>query len=94
MFFVLTDSLGHQHSQSEDTMTKLKQLLVKNKKELAENKKRDAQLQETISTLHLQLEEEKQTSETAKVTNDYKLNFNTSVSWLTIVLCRRLKFHS
>lgn len=48
-------------------MTKLKQLLVKNKKELAEGKRREEDLQATIGQLQSQLEAEKQGSEQAKV---------------------------
>lgn len=48
-------------------MTKLKQLLVKNKKELWEGKRREEELVGTIAALQGQLEEERQGSEQAKV---------------------------
>lgn len=48
-------------------MAKLKQLLVKNKKELAEGKKREDDLQNTTAALQAQLEDERQGSEQAKV---------------------------
>lgn len=48
-------------------MTKLKQLLMKNKKELSEGKRREEELQTTVSALQGLLEEEKQGSEQAKV---------------------------
>ena len=46
---------------------KLKQLLMKNKKELSEGKRREEELQTTVSALQGLLEEEKQGSEQAKV---------------------------
>ena len=48
-------------------MAKLKQLLMKGKKELAEGRKREEELQLSIRTLQEQLEEERQGSELAKV---------------------------
>lgn len=48
-------------------MTKLKQLLMKNKKELSEGKRREEELQTIVSALQGLLEEEKQGSEQAKV---------------------------
>ena len=48
-------------------MTKLKQLLVKTKKELAEGQRREEGLRSARTDLHTQLEEERQGSEQAKV---------------------------
>lgn len=48
-------------------MTKLKQLLMKNKREMSEGKKREEELQDAIANLQRQLEEEKQGSELVKV---------------------------
>ena len=65
--WAFSDSLTQQHVQSEETVSKLKQLLVKSKKELAECRKREEELQSTIGDMHGQLEEERQGSELAKV---------------------------
>ena len=59
--------MDEQRSQSEETVTKLKQLLMRNKKELGESKKREGELQQTIQELHSNMEAEKQTAELAKV---------------------------
>ena len=48
-------------------MAKLKQLLIKNKRELSEGKKREEDLQGIVAALRGQLEEERQGSELAKV---------------------------
>ncbi len=59
--------LTQQRAQSEETVTKLKQLLMKTKRELSEGKKREEDLQASIAALQGQLEEERQGSELAKV---------------------------
>ena len=64
---VVSESLDQQRSQSEETVTKLKQLLVRNKKELGEAKKREGELQQTLDELHSRMEFEKQIAESAKV---------------------------
>ena len=48
-------------------MAKLKQLLMKSKRELSEGKRREEELQGAIADLQGQLEEERQGSELAKV---------------------------
>ena len=48
-------------------MAKLKHLLMKGKRELSEGKKREEELQASLSGLREQLEEERQGSELAKV---------------------------
>ena len=48
-------------------MTKLKQLLVRNKKELGESKKKEGELQTSLDELHSKMEMEKQLAESAKV---------------------------
>lgn len=59
--------MDQQRSQSEETVTKLKQLLMRNKKELGESKKREGELQQAVDDLHSKMEAEKQTAELAKV---------------------------
>ena len=59
--------MDEQRSQSEETTAKLKQLLMRNKKELGESKKREGELQQTIQELHSKMEVEKQIAESAKV---------------------------
>ena len=56
-----------QYTLSEETIAKLKQLLLKNKKELAEGKRQEEELHSTVAGLQAQLEEERQGSELAKV---------------------------
>lgn len=48
-------------------MAKLKQLLMRNKKELGESKKKEGELQQAIQELHSKMEAEKQIAESAKV---------------------------
>ena len=67
MFFCSSELLTQQHSQSEETVSKLKQLLVKSKKELAEGKRREEEQRGIMAVLEKQLEEERQGSEQAKV---------------------------
>ena len=59
--------MDEQRSQSEETVMKLKQLLVRTKKELGESKKREGELQQTIHQLHSNMEAEKQMAESVKV---------------------------
>ncbi len=56
-----------QKTQSEETVIKLKQLVMKNKKEVVEGRRKEEELQKTISELQTQLEEERQGSEMAKM---------------------------
>lgn len=63
----ISESLTQQYSQSEETVSKLKQLLVKSKKELAEERRRGEELRVSAAGLEGQLEEERQGSELAKV---------------------------
>ena len=48
-------------------MSKMKQLLMRNKKELSESKKRESELQASLEELDNQLEGERQESEETKV---------------------------
>ena len=64
---ILSELMDQQRNQSEETVTKLKQLLVRNKKELGESKKREGELQQAMDELHSKMEAEKQTAESAKV---------------------------
>ena len=48
-------------------MTKLKQLLMKTKKEMAEGQRREEGLRTSLESLRSQLEQEKQGAEQAKV---------------------------
>ena len=64
---ILSELMDQQRNQSEETVTKLKQLLVRNKKELGESKKREGELQQAMDELHSKMEVEKQTAESAKV---------------------------
>ena len=68
-FFVISELMDEQRSQSEETVSKLKQLLVRTKKELGESKKREGELQHTIHQLHSNMEAEKQMAESAKVSH-------------------------
>ena len=68
-FFVISELMDEQRSQSEETVSKLKQLLVRTKKELGESKKREGELQQTIHQLHSNMEAEKQMAESAKVSH-------------------------
>ena len=54
-------------------MTKLKQLLVRNKKELGESKKREGDLQTSLDDLQSKMEMEKQIAESAKVLTSLSL---------------------
>ena len=67
VLFGLTELMSQQRGQSEETVTKLKQLLVRNKKELGEAKKREGELQTSVDELRSQMEMEKQIAESAKV---------------------------
>ena len=59
--------MDEQRSQSEETVAKLKQLLMRNKKELGEAKKREGELQLSVQELHSKMEAETQNAESAKV---------------------------
>ena len=48
-------------------MSKMKGLLVKTRNELSESKKKESEYERTFSELQTQLQEERQTSEEAKV---------------------------
>ncbi len=65
-YFVL-DLLSQQLSQSEETVAKMKQLLVKTKKELGEGQRREEGLRAALNDLRTQLEEERQGSEQSKL---------------------------
>jgi len=59
--------LSQQRSQSEETVTKLKQLLMKTKKEMAEGQRREEGLRTSLEDIRGQLEQERQEAEQAKV---------------------------
>ena len=80
-----SELLTQQHSQSEETIYKLKQLLVKHKKELVEAKRREEELHNTMAELQKQLEMERQGSELAKVeVSQYTANIETMKQQVSI----------
>ena len=86
VIFVISELMDEQRSQSEETVAKLKQLLMRNKKELGESKKKEGELQQTIQELHSKMEAEKQIAESAKVTPPYIAQR----VYIIIILCREL----
>ncbi len=67
LFLCDLELLTQQREQSEETVAKLKQLLMKGKKEVAEGKRKEEELCASIAALRSQLEQERQGSEQAKV---------------------------